>query len=64
MNELLAKYSTQINDIALYAKRIGFNFSTGNFDEMLNGWIKDGQKFQEFVADNKSEFMNVTKQFI
>lgn len=59
----LAQYETQINEIALFAKRINYNIENG-IDELMNLWLTDGLKFQQFVQDNKNDFIRTTKLFI
>jgi dihydroorotase len=59
----LAQYETQIQEIALFAKRINYNIENG-IDELMKLWLQDGLKFQNFVQDNKKEFISVTKQFL
>ena len=59
----LSQYETQIQEIALFAKRINYNIENG-IDELMKLWLQDGLKFQNFVQDNKEEFTTVTKQFL
>ena len=59
----LSQYETQIQEIALFAKRINYNIDNG-IDELMKLWLQDGLKFQNFVQDNKEEFTTVTKQFL
>jgi hypothetical protein len=59
----LSQYETQIQEIALFAKRINYNIENG-IDELMKLWLQDGLKFQNFVQDNKKEFTTVTKQFL
>jgi hypothetical protein len=59
----LSQYETQIQELALFAKRINYNIENG-IDELMKLWLQDGLKFQNFVQDNKKEFITVTKQFL
>lgn len=63
MTTQLAQYETQINEIALFAKRINYNIENG-IDELMKLWLADGLKFQQFVQDNKADFIRTTKLFI
>ena len=63
MTKDLSQYETQIQEIALFAKRINYNIDNG-IDELMKLWLQDGLKFQNFVQDNKKEFTTVTKQFL
>jgi dihydroorotase len=58
----LAQYETQIQEIALFAKRINYNIDNG-IEQLMKLWLQDGLKFQNFVEDNKEEFIRTTKQF-
>jgi len=59
----LAQYENQIQEIALFAKRINYNIENG-IDELMKLWFQDGLKFQNFVKDNKQDFIRTTKQFL
>jgi len=59
----LAQYETQIQEVAKFAKRINYNIENG-IDELMKLWLQDGQKFQNFVEDNKEDFIRTTKQFL
>lgn len=63
MTKDLQTYKTKINEIALFAKRINYNIDNG-IENLMKLWIKDGLKFQQFVEDNKEDFIRTTKQFI
>ena len=63
MTTQLAQYEKQIQEITLFAKRINYNIENG-IDELMKLWLKDGQKFQNFVQDNKEDFIRTTKQFL
>ena len=63
MTNQLAQYKTQIQEIALFAKRINYNIENG-IDDLIKLWLQDGQKFQNFVEDNKEDFIRTTKQFL
>lgn len=63
MTNQLAQYENQIQEIALFAKRINYNIENG-IDELMKLWLQDGQKFQNFVEDNKEDFIRTTKQFL
>jgi len=63
MTNKLEQYETQIQEIALFAKRINYNIENG-IDELMKLWLQDGQKFQNFVKDNKEDFIRTTKQFL
>lgn len=63
MTTQLAQYEKQIQEIALFAKRINYNIENG-IDELMKLWLKDGLKFQNFVQDNKEDFIRTTKQFL
>ena len=63
MTDKLAQYENQIQEIALFAKRINYNVENG-IDELMKLWLQDGQKFQNFVEDNKNDFIRTTKQFL
>ena len=63
MSNQLAQYENQIQEIALFAKRINYNIENG-IDELMKLWLQDGQKFQNFVEDNKEDFIRTTKQFL
>lgn len=61
--ENLTQYQNEINELVALAKRINYNIENG-IEELMQIWINEGRKFQEFVQDNKKEFIIVTKQFI
>jgi hypothetical protein len=61
--ENLTQYQNEINELVALAKRINYNMENG-IEELFQIWINEGRKFQEFVQDNKKEFIIVTKQFI
>ena len=63
MTTQLAQYENQIQEIALFAKRINYNIENG-IDELMKLWLQDGQKFKNFVEDNKEDFIRTTKQFL
>ena len=63
MRNQLAQYENQIQEIELFAKRINYNIENG-IDELMKLWLQDGQKFQNFVEDNKEDFIRTTKQFL
>jgi len=63
MTNKLEQYETQIQEIALFAKRINYNIENG-IDELMKLLLQDGQKFQNFVKDNKEDFIRTTKQFL
>ena len=51
------------NEIAKFAKRINYNIENG-ITELTRLWLLDGQKFRNFVEDNKEDFIRTTKQFL
>lgn len=59
----LLQYETQIQEVAKFAKRINYNIENG-IDELMKLWFQDGLKFQNFVKDNKEDFIRTTKQFL
>lgn len=61
--ENLTQYTNEINELVALAKRINYNIENG-IEGLMQIWINEGRKFQEFVQDNKKEFIIVTKQFI
>ena len=63
MENQLSEYKIQINEIALFAKRINYNIENG-IEELIKLWFKDGIKFQNFVNDNEEDFIRTTKQFL
>lgn len=63
MENQLAQYKTQIKEISLFAKRINYNIENG-IEELMKLWFQDGLKFQNFVKDNKEDFIRTTKQFL
>ena len=63
MENQLAQYETQIKEISLFAKRINYNIENG-IEELMKLWFQDGLKFQNFVKDNKEDFIRTTKQFL
>ena len=63
MENQLAQYETQIKEISLFAKRINYNIENG-IEELMELWFQDGLKFQNFVKDNKEDFIRTTKQFL
>ena len=63
MTTELAQYETQINEIAKFAKRIDYNMENG-IDDLMKLWLQEGLKFQNFVEDNKEDFIRTTKQFL
>lgn len=63
MKNQLAQYETQIKEISLFAKRINYNIENG-IEELMKLWFQDGLKFQNFVKDNKEDFIRTTKQFL
>jgi len=63
METQLAQFETQILEIAAFAKRINYNIENG-IEELMRLWIREGLKFQNFVEDNKEDFIRTTKQFL
>ena len=63
MKATLENYTNEINELVALAKRINYNMENG-IEGLMQIWINEGRKFQEFVQDNKNEFLIVTKQFI
>lgn len=63
MTTQLSQYETQIQEVAKFAKRINYNIENG-IDELMKLWLQDGLKFQNFVEDNKEDFIRTTKQFL
>ena len=61
--ENLTQYTNEVNELVALAKRINYNMENG-IEGLMQIWINEGRKFQEFVQDNKKEFIIVTKQFI
>ena len=59
----LNQYQNEINELVALAKRINYNMENG-IEGLMQIWLNEGRKFQEFVEDNKKEFLIVTKQFI
>lgn len=59
----LTQYADQIQEMAMFAKRINYNIENG-IEGLAKLWIQDGLKFQNFVEDNKSDFIRTTKKFI
>lgn len=62
MTNQLAQYETQIQEIALFSKRINYNIENG-IEELMKLWMQDSLKFRNFVEDNKEDFIRTTKQF-
>lgn len=60
--ELLNEYSGQIQSVAAYAKSIGFNFESGNFDALMRGWLKYTKAMHESIMDNKEQATKLLKQ--
>ena len=63
MSNQLAQYENQIQEIALFAKRINYNIENG-IDELMKLWLQDGLKFRNFIEDNKDDFIRTTQQFL
>ena len=63
MKNQLEQYKEEIKSIALFAKRINYNIENG-IDGLMVLWLQDGLKFQNFVEDNKQDFLRTTKQFL
>ena len=63
MEAQLEMYQDQIQEIAMFAKRINYNIDNG-IKELVRLWIIDGQKIMNFVNDNKKEVQIVLKQFL
>ena len=61
--ENLTQYQNEIYELVALAKRINYTMENG-IEGLMQIWIYEGRKFQEFVQDNKKEFIIVTKQFI
>lgn len=59
--ENLIKFQEEIKSVASYAKRIGFNFETGNFGELMNKWINHTKQLHEDIMDNKEEVFRIIK---
>jgi hypothetical protein len=59
----LTQYADQIQEMAMFAKRINYNIENG-IEGLAKLWIQDGLKFQHFVQDNKADFIRTTKQFL
>ena len=57
----LSQYSTQIEGIATHAKSIGFNPSTGNYEDLFRSWIKMSKRFWEDVEDNSEDVQRLIK---
>ena len=63
MTTQLAQYENQIQEIALFAKRINYNIENG-IDELMKLWMQDSLKFRNFIEDNKDDFIRTTQQFL
>ena len=63
MENQLSQYENQINEIALFAKRINYNIEDG-IDELIKLWLQNSYKSQKFIDDNKEDFIRTTKQFL
>ena len=59
-----AKFSNEINSIALFAKRINFNVETGCMLELTRLWLADNQKLYNAIEDNKDEAKRIIKTFL
>jgi hypothetical protein len=59
----LTQYADQIQEMAMFAKRINYNIENG-IEGLAKLWIQDGLKFQHFVEDNKADFITTTKKFL
>jgi len=62
-NTILSNYKSEISEIVLFAKRINYNIENG-IEELMLLWLQNGLKFQQFVEDNKADFIRTTKTFI
>ena len=63
MRNQLAQYENQIQEIALFAKRINYNIENG-IEQLMKLWMQDSLKFRNFVEDNKEDFIRTAKQFL
>lgn len=63
MEAQLEMYQDQIQEIAMFAKRINYNIDNG-IKELVRLWIVDGQKTMNFINDNKKEVQIILKQFL
>lgn len=60
----LEQYADQINGIAMYAKRKGFDAVNGDYDKLCRDWLEDGRKANQIIADNMDLASKITKQFL
>lgn len=57
-------YKTAIDGMVEYAKTIGYDPYTGDFDKLTNDWINHSKKMHERIIENKSDVICVMKQLV
>lgn len=60
----VSNFTTEINQIALFAKRISFNIETGCIMELTRLWLDDNKKFYNAIEDNRDQANRVIKTFL
>jgi hypothetical protein len=60
----IEKYQDQINDLAQYAKRIGFDPINGSIEELMKDRLNTGIKFCVAVDENKNQAVSIVKRYI
>ena len=59
--ELLNRYKSEINSIALFAKRINYNLNE-DITELVRLWINDTK--QIYSDENKEQVLNILKSIL
>jgi hypothetical protein len=60
----MTKFKEQINQVALFAKRINFDIENGCMLELMRLWLADNKKMYDAIEDNKDEAKRIIKSLI
>lgn len=60
----LLKFKTEIEQVVRFAKRVGYNLETGNFNDLMSAWLEDGRKTQVFLAEQRDVALPLLKKMV
>lgn len=60
----MSKYAEHFESIKLFAKRTGFDFKNGNYDELMKNWIEDGRIAHKVMSEDLKKTCKIIKSFL
>jgi hypothetical protein len=58
----MKRFANEINEIALFAKRINFNPNNDCIVELTRLWLEDNRKAYKEINENKEKAINILKR--